>query len=374
MDPLPRTSTSVLGKALGGSGNGRKGDMRQPLRVQKPFSGGMLLSYKCNSECSHCMYACSPSWTSDWISEDNLRKVLTQLSDRILPSPLGADRIGVNFGLHFTGGEPFLSFDLLEKAVRMAHDLQIPSTFVETNSYWCIRDDDTREKLASLKHTGLDGMLVSVNPFILEQVPFERTERAVRIGREIFHENLMIYQEFFRSQFERLGVRGVLSFEEYMRRAGSRSLLEYAELLPMGRAAYALSHLYRKYPAKQFFGESCREELTRGWHIHVDNYCNYMTGYCGGISLGDARDIDSICQGIDLNEHPVLYALATGLETLCELGVREFNYKQRSEGYVSKCHLCVDVRRHIAQQTDEFQELKPREFYHHLEQLGTPSP
>jgi hypothetical protein len=344
--------------------------MSQLLRVQKPFSGGILLSYRCSSECRHCMYACSPRWTGDWISEENLRKVLIQLSDRILPSPFGPDRIGVNYGLHFTGGEPFLSFDLLERAVRMGHDLHISSIFVETNSFWCVEDDITREKLIRLKHAGLHGILVSVNPFILEQVPFERTERAIRISREVFHGNLITYQEFFHSQFERLGIRGVLSFEEYIRRAGSRSLLENVELLPMGRAAYALSHLYRKYPPQQFFAESCREELTRGWHVHVDNYCNYMTGYCGGISLGDARDVASICRGIDLNERPILKALATDLKTLFELGVEAFNYKQRGEGYISKCHLCLDLRRRIAEETDEFQELGPREFYHHLEQAG----
>jgi hypothetical protein len=215
-------------------------------------------------------------------------------------------------------------------------------------------------------------MLVSVNPFILEQLPFERTERAIRIGREIFDGNLIVYQAFFHSQFERLGVRGALSFEEYMRRAEPHSLLENVELLPMGRAVYALSHLYRKYPAQQFFRESCSEELTRGWHVHVDNYCNYMTGYCGGISLGDARDIASICQGIDLNEHPILNALATDLKTLFELAAEESNYEQRGEGYISKCHLCVDLRRHIAQETDEFQELRPREFYDHLEEPGIP--
>jgi len=342
--------------------------MRQLLCVQEPFSGGILLSYRCTSECRHCMYACSPRWTGDWVSEENLRKVLTQLSDRILPAPFGADRIGgVNYGLHFTGGEPFLNFDLLEKAVRIAHDLQIPSMFVETNGFWCVEDHSTREKLTELRRAGLHGMLVSVNPFILEQVPFERTERAISIGREIFQKNLIVYQEFFHSQFERLGVRGALSFEEYMRRAGPHSLFENVELLPMGRAAYALSHLYRKYPPQQFFGESCRDELTRGWHVHVDNYCNYMTGYCGGISLGDARDITSMCQGIDLDEHPILNALTTDLRILFELGVNEFNYEQRGEGYISKCHLCVDLRRHIALKTDKFQELRPREFYDHLE-------
>jgi hypothetical protein len=346
--------------------------MRELLRVQEPYSGGILLSYRCASECRHCMYACSPRWTGDWISGDNLRKVLTQLSDRILPGPFGANRIGVNYGLHFTGGEPFLNFDLLKNAVRIAHELQIPSTFVETNGFWCVEDHSTRERLTELRRAGLHGMLVSVNPFILEQVPFERTERAIRIGREVFHGNLMTYQEFFHYQFKRLGIRETLPFEEYTRRTDPHSLFENVELLPMGRAAYALSRLYRKYPPQQFFGESCREELTRGWHIHVDNYCNYMTGYCGGISLGDARDITSICQGIDLNERPILSALATDLKRLFELGVVEFNYKQREEGYISKCHLCVDLRRHMAQETDGFQELRPREFYSHLEEPSIP--
>ena len=115
------------------------------------------------------------------------------------------------------------------------------------------------------------------------------------------------------------------------------------------------------------FGESCIDELTRGWHIHVDNYCNYMTGYCGGISLGDGRDIHSILQGIDLSERPILNALVTNLENLLELGFQQFGYEDHEEGYISKCHLCLDVRKQTARNTDQFKELRPREFYYHFE-------
>lgn len=136
----------------------------------------------------------------------------------------------------------------------------------------------------------------------------------------------------------------------------------------MGRFPYRLGHLFKKYPASHFFRESCREELTRSWHFHVDNYCNYMTGYCGGISLGDARHLDALStQGIDLEEHPIVGALVTDLEALYKLSVERFGYKARSEGYVSKCHLCTDIRRCIVLETDEFLELNPREFYLHLE-------
>jgi len=296
-----------------------------------------------------------------------VEKILAQLSGRIQGSPFGTDKIGVNYGVHFTGGEPFLNFDLLLKVVRIAHELKVPSTFVETNSFWCIDDKMTREKLVRLKDAGLHGILISVNPFIIEQLPFERTERAARIGREIFRENAILYQEFFYSQFKKLNIKDTLSFNGYLQRIDVGDLHENVELLPIGRAAYMLSHLYRKYPAKQFFSESCREELTRGWHIHVDDYCNYMTGYCAGISLGDGREIDSICQGIDLDRRPILEALSNDLKRLFEFGVKEFDYKERGQGYISKCHLCVDLRRHIAQETDQFEELRPREFYRHLE-------
>jgi hypothetical protein len=310
------------------------------------------------------MYACSPRWRDDWISEKDAEMILNQLAGKIQPSPFGPDDIGINYGLHFTGGEPFLNFDLLLRITEMAKAHGIPSTFVETNCFWCTDDETTREKLEQLKKAGLHGILISVNPFILEQVPFERAKRAAGIGRKIFGRSAMTYQEFFYHQFEGFNIKDTLALEEYLQKAGRESIYQ-AELLPMGRAAYKLAYLYKKYPAEKFFDEACREELTRDWHVHIDNYCNYVTGYCGEISLRDARNLDSLRE-IDLDEKPVLEALVTGLEQLYELGVGEFGYTELSEGYVSKCHLCVDLRKCLAKQTDEFEELRPREFYYHL--------
>jgi len=308
------------------------------------------------------MYACSPQWKGDWISEEDAERILAQLSAKLRGKYHHPGRIGVNVGLHFTGGEPFLNFDLLLSVTEMAERLGIPSTFVETNCFWCRDDERTREKLVKLRDAGLDGILISVNPFVIEHVPFERMERAVRISREIFGSNVIVYQAYFYDQFRRLGLQETLPFEEYLQRAGHG--LYHAELLPGGRISYKLGHLYRKYPARHFFGESCRRELIRDWHIHVDNYCNFIPGYCAGISLGDARDLDSICRGIDLDELPVLRALLTSLEELYELG-KEWGYQER-DGYVSKCHLCVDIRRHLSEHGD-FKELRPREFYERLE-------
>lgn len=331
------------------------------LYIPEPISAGIFLSYKCNSECKHCMYFCSPGWAEDWVSLKDVEKILVQLTGKIQGSPYGRDRIGVNSGIHFTGGEPFLNFELLLRITKIANELKIPSTFVETNCSWCINDKTTRKKLSQLKNAGIVGILISVNPFILEKVSFEKTERAIQISREIFGRNAIIYQEYFYKKFKSLNIKNSLHLEEFLLKA-PESLL-YIELLPMGRTPYTLGDLYWRYPSNKFFGSSCTTELTREWHNHIDNYYNYIPGFCGGISLGDARNLDSLLKGIDLVERPILNALVTDIQKLYEIGV-ELGYKELSEGYVSKCHLCIDIRKYIVHQTDKFKELRPKEFYY----------
>lgn len=346
------------------------------LRIPEPVSGGIFLTYKCTNECKHCMYACSPKWSSDWINLEDAEKILKNISMSFKKQyPKGFTQVGVNLGLHFTGGEPFLNFDLLLRLVKLANKLEIPSLFVETNCFWCINDETTEERLQKLRECGLDGILISANPFVVEQVPFERIERAVRISKNIFGANTIVYQELFYNQMKTINLKGTLSFKEYlsiMRNLdplGLRIGLSYPSMLLMGRIPYRLGYLYKKYPAEYFFNENCLEELTRRWHVHVDNYCNYITGYCAGISLGDARELDVLCQnGIELEEHPIIKRLVStnGLKRLFEYASKEYGYKEKREGYVSKCHLCLDIRRHIIERTDEFKELKPKNFYENL--------
>jgi len=321
------------------------------------------------------MYACSPRWKDDWININDAEKILTQLSKILAKKyPKGFSQLGVNLGVHFTGGEPFLNFNLLLELTKIANRLEIPSPFGETNCFWCVDDEKTEEKLSKLRDEGLRGILISANPFIVEQIPFERIERAIVISRKVFGRNVMIYHDLFYNQLRSLSVKGTLRFNDYLRlmrdkdRLSLYESLSFPSILPMGRTPYKLGHIYKKYPAKFFFRDSCMEELTRDWHIHIDNYCNYITGYCAGISLGDARDIYAICQGIDLDDRPIIGFLASprGIEKLFKFGVEEFGYKELEDGYVSKCHLFVDVRKNILEQSDEFKELKPGEFYHNL--------
>ena len=340
-------------------------------QIAKPISGGLILSYKCPSQCRHCMYACSPKWRADWISEVDLERILEQLSAYIQASPYGSQTVSLNHGLHFTGGEPFLNYELLCQAIEIAERLNIPSTFVETNSYWCTSDKLTREKLELLKKKGLKGIMISVNPFYLEYVPFEKTERAIRIAQEVFGDNLMVYQIEYYRRFKKAEIKGRVSFEDYLRLEGKDSFFRSVEFFIMGRAAYTLGdefqEFFPRHGASYFFSQPCQPSFLRSWHNHFDNYGNYVPGYCGGISLGDCRELDRLLtEGIETEEYPILgFVIDEDMRGLFQFS-KALGYQEIQEGYFSKCHLCLDMRRYLARE-GEFKELKPREFYIYLE-------
>ncbi|MFP3895347.1 MAG: radical SAM protein [Anaerolineales bacterium] len=336
------------------------------MTLPRPISGGLILSYRCSAACRHCMYACSPQWDGDWIEEAALEEGLAQLARTIQPSPAGPEGVSLNYGLHFTGGEPFLNYDLLLRAVEIADGLEIPSTFVETNGYWCREDAQAEERLRRLQDAGLKGILISVNPFYAEYVPFRRTERCVRVSRRVFGGNVMVYQQAYYRQFRRLGIEGRIPLEEYAEMTRDPQAAQHVELFLMGRAAHKLRTFHSHRPAETYFGQPCRPSFLRNWHNHFDNYGHFLPGYCGGISLGNWHDLERLTtEGIDLEEHPVLaYLMVEDMDGLLNLA-HDFGYETRDDGYISRCDLCLDIRKHLLDAGD-FEELAPKEFYAHL--------
>jgi len=333
------------------------------LTIPRPTSVGIMLSYKCTCNCKHCMYACSPKWPDDWLPLDDARTIISQLAE-LLPPHIRPGYVGLNHGLHFTGGEPFMNYSLLLNCTAMAKEMGIHSIFVETNAFWSRDDDTARRMLTDLKTAGLNGILISANPFVVEHVPFERVQRAARISEELFPGGVMVYQQYFYRQFQQAGLTRTMSFEKYAKKA--KRSLGHVELFANGRAPYKLGALFKHYAAEHFFGSACERELIRDWHIHIDNYGNYVPGYCGGLTLGDARDIEDLCWGgIDLDQHPILDALLTDIELLYEIAVSR-GYRECEGGYISKCHLCADTRRYLYPR-GPFRELAPAGFYEHLQ-------
>jgi hypothetical protein len=213
-----------------------------------------------------------------------------------------------------------------------------------------------------------------VNPFYLEHVPFERTERAIRISQDVFGANVMVYQLEYYRRFKAMGIKARVRFEDYLKLEKGEDFARNVEFFMMGRAPYRLGRkfgaLFPKYPADRLFTDPCRPPFLRDWHNHFDNYGNYIPGYCGGISLGDCRRLEELMQtGVQIEEYPVLGFLLNGdMQGLWRFG-KEFGYTESPEGYFSKCHLCVDIRKHLVTK-HPFRELRPQAFYLHLEGQG----
>ena len=118
--------------------------------ILRPSELGIILSYQCNAECKHCLYACGREW-SEWMTGEQLGQALDVLSEW-----------RHDFQVHHTGGEPVMNFPLLLGAVKLTREGGM-TQFVETNAAWCTSEDRARDWLGQLSEAGLDSILMDIS-------------------------------------------------------------------------------------------------------------------------------------------------------------------------------------------------------------------
>jgi len=325
-------------------------------RILRPRDLGVIMGYRCQCACKHCLYNCGPTWR-DWMSPETLREALR-----------AASAWGPGFQVHLTGGEPFLNFDLLLDGVRIARELGIPR-YVETNAGWCVDVDEVAERFTTLWEAGLQVVLISCSPFHAERIPLARTVMAIEQALAVFGPNgTIIYLPEWLSQIQSFGVETTTSLERYVERYGlaraSRLLWDGYGIISGGRAGYALGQFAHKRPAQAFQGQTCRGEILYAPHSHFDLYGNYIPSFCGGLAVGDWHGLAQLRADFAAGRYPPLVGVLVqaGPSGLCQMAVSDYGYEELPGGYAGKCHLCVDVRKHLAEH-DEFAELQPRAFY-----------
>jgi len=103
----------------------------------------------------------------------------------------------------------------------------------------------------------------------------------------------------------------------------------------------------------------CRNQLllVQKWRVH-------QAAPPG--SQGKRIEMDRLLkEGIDLANRPVLrYLIDEDMKGLLNFAL-DLGYQELDEGYVSKCHLCLDIRQYLVS-NDDYDELKPTEFYEQL--------
>ena len=333
--------------------------MRFPSRIAlQPRDLGLILGYRCQAACAHCLYNCGPGW-GDWITSEDVREALS-----------AAKRAwGSGFQVHLTGGEPFLNYPLLLAATEIASGLCIP-VYLETNGGWCRDLDQVEARFRELRQASLGAVLVSVSPFHQEAIPLKRPLEAITAARSVFGAGrVMVYQSDWLPELSRhgLGERVPLAcyLEDYGKeRAGLHLWMNFG-LISGGRAGYRLGDWIPKRPAESFRSQNCQEELLHAQHSHLDLYGSFIPAFCGGIRLGDWHTLDQVIEDARAGQLPPLIDLlaAEGPYGLYAHARDAYGYQPLEEGYAGKCHLCVDLRGHLLQKGAYPETLQPAKFY-----------
>lgn len=291
----------------------------------------ILLTYKCIYECDHCFVWGSPDQTGVFTLK-KLEEVFQQATE--------VESINE---LYFEGGEAFLYYPTLIKAVTRATALGF-STGIVSNGYWANSVDDARAWLQMLVEAGLNKIEISSD--LLHSASQETPES---------HPGIIAAQQ--------LGLSAsIISLEPpngYCQPTKSGKPGRSAnggDIMFRGRAAEKLVKGMAVQPWTSF--TSCPyENMTNPGRIHLDPFGNLHL--CQGLVMGNLfeRSLKEIVDGYDPATHPIVGPLLAGGPTQL---VQHYSLAHDS-GYVDACHLCYTARKKLRPRFPT--ELAPDQMY-----------
>jgi len=313
------------------------------------MTGGIIANYQCPAACSHCLYGCSPQAQPGYIHKSTAARICKNLR-----------RLGCR-SVHIGGGEPFLNPAGLADLVKTIIDSGVQIDYIETNAAWITDDDDrTRRIISDVIDAGGDCIMVSADPFHVAFVPFWKPELLIRLLRETGTQHF-IWQERYLPLLRKLDPQKTYDSDELHHVFDYDVVGQCAREYGMGFNGRALN-LLRKYGKRKPLAsllEPC-PELRSTRHFHVDFLGRYIPPGCTGMGIL----IEDVGKKLDPEKYPVVSRLFEGgVGALLEYA-EETGYVPDSEGYVSKCELCFDIRKYlITRDRQAYPDLTPDRFY-----------
>jgi uncharacterized Fe-S cluster-containing radical SAM superfamily protein len=322
------------------------------LRINRLRSGGLITNYFCTSRCGHCLYRCSPRREREYIDEETTRKNFEKIKS------LGCHSI------HIGGGEPFLDLAGLKRVIEIAHEMRVDVEYVETNSSWYKNKESACAVLRELSSAGLSSLLVSMSPFHNEFIPFSKvkgaSEACLVTGVSAFPWIKDFYREidsFDNSIPHKMSEYQGKFGDDYLEKIPSRYWIHFG-----GRALTTFQKVLHTTDYRAILSSNKRgcSELLDVSHFHLDLFGNYIPGLCSGLAIRR----DDLGKPVEPEEYPFLSILFEfGINGLFDVAVKDYGFEP-SEKYLSKCHLCSEIRRHLVIEKElETRELQPRGYY-----------
>lgn len=269
----------------------------------------ILLTYQCLYECDHCFVWGSPR-QKGVLTLEQIEDVLYQ-----------AKQAGVT-SIYFEGGEPFLYYAVLKKAVHLAADMGFEVGIV-SNSFWATSVPDAVEYLRPFAGR-LSDLSVSSDLYHCEDMLGEGPQNAVAAAKWLGIPT---------------GVISVAQPEEESRESHGQLAEEESGVMYRGRAAVKLAE---KAPGHAWEGfDSCpHEDLREPGRVHLDPFGNIHI--CQGIVIGNLfqKPLKQICEEYDPESHSICGLLLSGGPAAL---VTEYNLPHAST-YADACHLCYEAR------------------------------
>jgi len=274
--------------------------------------------------------------------------------------------------VHIGGGEPFLDAEALVRTVSGIRERGLDIEYVETNAMWYRDPESAVNLLLKLRDAGLATLLISMSPFHNGYIPFAKVKGVMqacrRAGMRIFPWIMDFYDDI-----DRFDDTCTHSLKEYVDAFGPdylRDILGRYWIHMGGRAVVTYRGILGAHTAEriiQNYGNPCAE-LAGTSHFHIDLYGNYLPGRCSGLAIKCSH----LGQGLRPEEYPLISVLFTeGIAGLFELAQTAYGYVPRG-GFVNKCHLCLDIRRHLVMNCGlDSPELAPRSFYREVWSLSS---
>jgi hypothetical protein len=291
-----------------------------------------LLTYQCTFECEHCFAWGSP-WQNGTFSLAKIRQMLDQ-----------AEQLGTIHEIYFEGGEPFMYYATLVKAVEEAHRRGF-EVGVVSNAYWAITCEDALEWLRPFAGL-ISGLTVSSDLYHYNELHSQQARNAAAAAEVLGIPLGMICV----AQPEALEARATLGT------LPANAADEGSNIMYRGRAVEKLVPRARLYPWEEF-RECPYEDLVSPGRVHLD-----PLGYlhiCQGICLGNLNEqpLHEIWEGFDPQTHPITSALIHG----GPVEMVERYHLPHEERYADACHLCYEARRALRGRFPEY--LAPDQMY-----------